>query len=139
MHKIKIKTSSISVRCICLICLNVVTTRHFQLGPALGLSTLYCSSTHNNALQVLKRTIGPRTSLGIPWVYTGIWVISCDDCCGPDFCIKRLFTLIYSPWRIIDVYLLLRILLSFNFNCIVCCCMPNPFGAKFLLKKDKIK
>ena len=30
-----------------------------NLGPALELSTLGCSSTHNKTLQVLSKTIGP--------------------------------------------------------------------------------
>jgi hypothetical protein len=30
-----------------------------QLGPVLELSTLGCSSTHNNTQQVLQRTTGP--------------------------------------------------------------------------------
>ena len=37
-----------------------------QVGPPLALSTLGCSSTHNNTMQVSKRTFGPHTSQGRP-------------------------------------------------------------------------
>ena len=37
------------------------------LGPRLKLSTLGCSSTHNNKLQILQRTIGLHTSQGRSW------------------------------------------------------------------------
>ena len=50
-----------------LLTVQVHTTTHCrvyreQLGPELELSTLDCSSTHNNTLQGLQRTIGPCTS-----------------------------------------------------------------------------
>jgi len=38
-----------------------------QLDPALELSTLDCSSTHNT-LYAFQRTIGPSTSHGLPWL-----------------------------------------------------------------------
>ena len=41
-------------------------TNFSQLGPALELSTLSCSSTNNNTHQVLQRTIGSQTSQGNP-------------------------------------------------------------------------
>jgi hypothetical protein len=50
-----------------LLTVQIHTTTHCrvyreQLGPELELSTLDCSSTHNNTLQGLQRTIGPCTS-----------------------------------------------------------------------------
>jgi len=33
-----------------------------HVGPAMRFSTFGCSSAHNNTLQVLQWTIGPRTS-----------------------------------------------------------------------------
>ena len=38
-----------------------------QLLPSLELSTLGCSSTHNNTLQGLQRTTEPCISKGQPW------------------------------------------------------------------------
>ena len=43
-----------------------------QLGPALGLFTICCLSTHNNTVQLLQRTIAPRTSYGRPCIYHSV-------------------------------------------------------------------
>jgi hypothetical protein len=76
-----------------------------QLGPALGLSTLGCSGTHNNRLQVLENYWAPhlpRHALTIPVYNRGLdhfvwWLLPAPECFQKP--LKIIWLILYMQHR----------------------------------------